>query len=221
MPNDRAFLVKICGLSTPESVDWAVAAGAGMAGFVHFAPSPRHVDLKTMARLAAHARGSIAVATLIVDADDALLAAIVEAAQPDLLQLHGRETPDRVAAIRARFGVPVMKAVGISTLADVARAADYSAAADWLLLDAKPPKDATRPGGLGRPFDWALLAALDRTKPFMLSGGLLPVTVAEAVARTRPDGVDVSSGVESAPGIKDRALIEAFVAAVRHEPALN
>ncbi|CAA0111324.1 N-(5'-phosphoribosyl)anthranilate isomerase [Starkeya nomas] len=209
--------IKICGLSTPETLDAALGAGADMVGMVFFTPSPRHVDLATAtaAALAARARGRAQIVALTVDADDATLAAIVDAARPDMLQLHGKESPERVAAVRARFGLPVMKAIGIATAADLARLSAYADVADRLLLDAKPPKGALLPGGNGVPFDWNLLAGLDLTRPFMLSGGLDPDNVGEAVRRVRPPGIDVSSGVERAPGIKDPARIAAFLRAAR------
>ncbi|TSJ64311.1 phosphoribosylanthranilate isomerase [Starkeya sp. 3C] len=207
--------IKICGLSTPETLDAALGAGADMVGMVFFAPSPRHVDLATAPALAARARGRAGIVALTVDADDATLAAIVDAARPDMLQLHGKESPERVAAVRARFGLPVMKAIGIATAADLARLSAYADVADRLLLDAKPPKGALLPGGNGVPFDWNLLAGLDLTRPFMLSGGLDPDNVGEAVRRVRPPGIDVSSGVERAPGIKDPARIAAFLRAAR------
>ncbi|WP_181708006.1 phosphoribosylanthranilate isomerase [Chthonobacter rhizosphaerae] len=205
---------KICGLSTPEALDWAIDAGADGIGLVHFPKSPRHVPLEALPALAAHARGRAAVVLLTVDADDALLDALVAAAAPDILQLHGRETPERVAAVRARHGRPVMKALGIGTADDLAAAGAFESVADLLLFDAKPPKDATRPGGLGVPFDWSLLGSHRGATPFLLSGGLTPTNVADAIAAVRPAGVDVSSGVESAPGVKDGALIRAFMAAV-------
>ena len=152
---------------------------------------------------------------LSVDADDAALEAIIAALRPDLLQLHGRETPERVAAIRTRFGLPVMKAIGLSTRADLAKIPAYAAVVDRLLFDAKPPPDARLPGGNGRAFDWALLQGLDLAIPHMLSGGLDPGNVAEAIGVTRVPGVDVSSGVESAPGVKDVDRIAAFVQEAR------
>ncbi|BBE73338.1 phosphoribosylanthranilate isomerase [Oharaeibacter diazotrophicus] len=210
------FLVKICGLSTPASIDAAVDAGADMIGLVHFARSPRHVDADAAARLADHARGRAAVVLLTVDADDALLDALVARIRPDVVQLHGREDVARVAAVRARTRLKVAKALGIASADDVDRARDHDrGSADYLLFDAKPPKDATRPGGLGAPFDWDLLAGAAFATPVLLSGGLGPTNVGEAVRRTRPAGVDVSSGVESAPGVKDDAKIRAFVAAAR------
>lgn len=213
-------LVKICGLSEPATLEAALAAGADLVGFVHFPRSPRHVDLARGRDLARRARGRASRVLLLVDPDDALLSDAVEALDPDLIQLHGGESPERVAAIRARMGRPVMKALGIATRADLARVPRYAAVADRILLDAKAPPDAVLPGGNGRAFDWSLvMGALDPGLPFMLSGGLDPGTVAGAIAATRPAAVDVSSGVERRPGEKDPALIAAFVAAVRGAPA--
>lgn len=218
--------VKVCGLSTPETLDAALDAGAEMIGLVHFPPSPRHVDLARGAALSARARGQAERVVLVVDPDDALLDAVVAALDPDWIQLHGAETPERVAEVRARTGRPVMKALGIATAADLARLSAY-AGADRLLLDAKPPPGADRPGGNGRAFDWGLLAPdrrasvsplpspLDPARGFVLSGGLSPENVAEALRRTRAPAVDVSSGVERRPGEKDPDRIAAFVAAVR------
>lgn len=208
-------LVKICGLSTPETLEAAIAAGADQVGLVHFPRSPRHVDLALGAALARQARGRVETVALLVDPDDALVAAVVEGLAPDWLQLHGSETPDRVAALRARTGLPVMKALGIAVADDLGRAARYAGIADRLLYDAKPAPGAAVPGGNGHAFDWSLLAGAGRHAPFMLSGGLTPETVAEAVAITAAQAVDVSSGVESAPGRKDPARIAAFVAAAK------
>jgi phosphoribosylanthranilate isomerase len=208
-------LVKICGLSTPETLDAALQAGADLVGFVRFAKSPRHVELDAGRTLSAQARGKALRVVLVVDADDAALAAVVEALDPDILQLHGSETPERAAAIRARFGRPVMKAVGIADRADLAQAALH-AGADHLLLDAKPPRvPGALPGGNGVAFDWRLLAGLDPALPFMLSGGLNPDNVAAAIELSGARAVDVSSGVESRPGEKDPAKIEAFVTSAR------
>jgi phosphoribosylanthranilate isomerase len=217
---DPALIVKICGLRTAEAMEAALTAGADMIGLVSFAPSPRHVDATAAAGLADQARGRAEIVLLTVDADDAALAALVAEIRPDWLQLHGHETPARVAEVRRRHGLPVMKALGIRDEADLAAAADF-AAADRLLFDAKPPKDATRPGGNGLAFDWRLLAKLDPRLRFMLSGGLDPVTVTDAVRIARPLGVDVSSGVERAPGDKDPALIAAFVRAARAAQTLG
>ncbi|WP_029351601.1 phosphoribosylanthranilate isomerase [Bosea sp. 117] len=214
-----SIAIKICGLKTQEALEAALGAGADMVGVVFFEKSPRNIDHATAAALAERARGRALVAALTVDADDAALAAIVETVRPDLLQLHGHESAERVAAIRARFGVPVMKAVGIASPADVAAARGFEPVADRLLLDAKAPPQALHPGGNGLVFDWNLIAdaspKLDRVKPFMLSGGLTPENVAEALAITHAPGVDVSSGVESAPGVKDPARIVAFIQAAR------
>ncbi|MBJ3776251.1 phosphoribosylanthranilate isomerase [Acuticoccus mangrovi] len=210
-PTDAGPLVKICGLTRPDLARAAVAAGADLVGIVHFPPSPRHLDLDAAAAVADAVRGTATVVALVVDADDATLDALVARARPDALQLHGKETPERVAHLAARHGLPVAKALGVATAADLAAAARYDA---LLVLDAKPPKDADRPGGHGQRFDWRVLDALDPARPFMLSGGLDPESVAEAVATVRPYAVDVSSGVET-NRIKDIAKMSAFVAAVR------
>jgi phosphoribosylanthranilate isomerase len=210
-----ALIVKICGLNSPEALDAALDAGADMLGFVFFPPSPRNIAFETARTLSARVRGRALKAALSVDAGDALLAEIVENLAPDLLQLHGRESPERVSAIRRRFGVPVMKALPIATHGDLSRIADYEILADRLLFDARPPLEASRPGGLGRTFDWRLLRNLETAVPFMLSGGLDADNVAEALRITCAPGVDVSSGVERAPGEKDPEMIRAFVHAVR------
>ena len=210
-----ALVVKICGLKTPETVDAAVAAGADLVGFVFFPPSPRNVSLALARELGARVRGRACKVALSVDADDALHAAIIESLAPHMLQLHGRETPERIKALKARFGLPVMKSLAVETGADLTAVAAYTGVADALLFDARAPKDATRPGGLGKPFDWTLLKALDPGLRFMLSGGLDPSNVAEALAITRAPAVDVSSGVERAPGEKDIEKIRAFVRAAR------
>jgi phosphoribosylanthranilate isomerase len=187
-----------------------------MIGLVRFARSPRHLELEQGRALSARARGKAARVALVVDADDRALAETVEAFDPDLLQLHGSETPQRVAEIRARFGRPVMKAVGIAEAGDLAALEAYAAVADRLLVDAKPPATTEAlPGGNGLTFDWRLIAGLDPGKPVMLSGGLDPGNVAAAIALTRVGAVDVSSGVERRPGEKDPARIEAFVKAAR------
>lgn len=213
------LLVKICGLKTPEALDAAITAGADLAGFVVFPPSPRHLDPVAGRSLVARAKGRLLTVALTVDADDALLAEIVAVLDPDLLQLHGRETPERVAAVRARFGRPVMKALAVAEAADLDRVPAYAAVADRVLFDARPPKGATRPGGLGQPFDWRLLARLDPGLAYMLSGGLDPHNVAEALRLTRAPAVDVSSGVERAAGDKDPQRIIDFVRAAREAAA--
>ncbi|HLA21424.1 MAG TPA: phosphoribosylanthranilate isomerase [Pseudolabrys sp.] len=207
--------VKICGINEPRAMDAALDAGADLVGLVFFAASPRAVSLANAAGLAARARGRALVVALTVDADDTLLSRIVTEVSPDILQLHGAETPARVAEIRRRFTRPLMKAIAVAEAADLSAVASYTAVADRLLFDARPPKDATRPGGHGRAFDWTLLSHVERKKPIMLSGGLTPENVADAICIVRPDAVDVSSGVESAPGVKDASRIRAFVAAAR------
>ena len=209
------LLVKICGLSTPETLDVALEAGADMVGFVFFAPSPRNISFEAARALGARANGRARKVALSVDADDAFLEAVVAALKPDLLQLHGKEPPARARAIRRRFGLPVMKALAIETREDLRAIERYAAVADRLLFDARPPREATRPGGLGRPFDWRLLENLDLPVPSMLSGGLDAGNIAEALRVTRAGGVDVSSGVERAPGEKDPDKIRAFVRAAR------
>ena len=215
MSSNSMLEVKICGINEPRAMDAALAAGADLVGLVFFPPSPRAVSLANAAGLAARARGRALVVALTVDADDTLLSRIVTEVSPDILQLHGSETPARVAEIRKRFTRPLMKAIAVAEAADLSAVASYTAVADRLLFDARPPKDATRPGGHGRAFDWTLLSRIERNKPIMLSGGLTPENVADAIRIVRPDAVDVSSGVESAPGVKDASKIKAFVAAAR------
>lgn len=210
-----SLIVKICGLKTPETLEAAITAGADWVGFVFFAKSPRNVSLDEAKAIGKIVGSRAKKVALSVDADDAALADIEKALKPDFHQLHGHETPARVAAIRARFGRPVIKAIGIAEAADLETARAYETAADWLLLDAKPPKNAALPGGNGLTFDWQLLAGLDLEKPFMVSGGLDPSNVGEAIAISHPAGVDVSSGVETAPGVKDPAKIRAFIEAAR------
>lgn len=215
------LLVKICGLSTPDTLDAALDAGADMVGFVFFGPSPRNISLDTARSLGARVKDRAEKVALTVDADDLVLAQIIDALKPDVLQLHGHETPERVTAIKQRFGLPAKKALAIETQADLAAIAPYTSVADRLLFDARPPRDATRPGGLGKPFDWRLLENLNLPIPFMLSGGLHAENVGEALRITRAGGVDVSSGVESAPGVKDLDKIRAFVRAARaSQPAV-
>lgn len=205
--------VKICGLRTVADVAAVAAAGAAYAGFVFFAKSPRHLSLDVARDLALAAPLGLAKVALTVDADDATLDAIVEAVPLDMLQLHGHESPDRVAEVRARYGLPVMKALGVADEGDLAPLFDYSLAADQLLIDAKPPKGAALPGGNGLSFDWRLVAQRRWLKPWMLAGGLTPDNVAEAIRLTNARQVDVSSGVESAPGVKDAGKIAAFTRA--------
>jgi phosphoribosylanthranilate isomerase len=210
-----AVTVKICGLKTVEALDSALEAGADMVGFVFYPLSPRNVGLDAARALGARVRGRARKVALTVDASDEQVAAIIEALDPDLLQLHGREAPDRVVVVRTRFGRPVMKALPIAERADLSPIRLYDKLADRLLFDARAPREATRPGGLGKSFDWRLLENLNIGLPFMLSGGLDADNVAEALRITRAPGVDVSSGVERAPGVKDPDKIVAFVRAAR------
>jgi phosphoribosylanthranilate isomerase len=210
-----SVIVKICGLSTPDALDVALDAGADMVGFVFFAPSPRHLTFERAHALASRVLERAQKVALTVDADDALLDAVVEALQPDMLQLHGAESPARVEAVRRMFGLPVMKALPIAARSDLDGIPRYAGIADRLLFDARAPREATRPGGLGTPFDWHLLENLDPGVPFMLSGGLDAGNVGEALRIIRAPGVDVSSGVERAPGEKDPDKIRAFVRAAR------
>ena len=208
--------VKICGLSTPETVDAAVEAGADLVGFVFFPRSPRNVTLEQAAALAARARGRAKIVTLVVDADDALLSSIAADVAPDLIQAHGAETPERIAEIARLTGKPVIKAIRVKDDADIAAAADYSTVASLILYDAKAPETLGNalPGGNGHAFDWGLLEGGKRPA-FMLAGGLTPENVAEAIRVTGAPVVDVSSGVESAPGIKDIGLIRKFIEAAK------
>ncbi len=210
-----SLIVKICGLSTRETLDAALHAGADMVGFVFFPPSPRHLRLETARDLGRQAKGRAKKVALTVDADDATLANIVETLQPDILQLHGKETVARLRDIKQKFGLPVMKALAVETASDLAVLPGYAAVADSILFDARAPKEATRPGGLGAVFDWHVLENLELKLPFMVSGGLNAGNVAEAVRISRAGGVDVSSGVESAPGIKDPEMIRSFIRAAR------
>jgi phosphoribosylanthranilate isomerase len=210
-----ALTVKICGLRTPQALDAALESGADLVGFVFFPPSPRHLGLEAARRLGEQAAGRAGQVALTVDATDEALLDIVNALKPDMLQLHGKETTERVVAVRTRFGLPVMKALPIAERADLSPVRIYEKVADRLIFDARPPKDATRPGGLGRPFDWTLLNDVRCAVPFMLSGGLDAGNVAEALRITRAPGVDVSSGVERAPGEKDPDKIREFVRVAR------
>ncbi len=210
-----SLLVKICGLKTPEALDVALESGADLVGFVFFAPSPRHLALAAARTLGERVKARAGKVALSVDADDETLRSVVEALKPDMLQLHGKETPERVTTLRARFGLPVMKAVPIAERKDLARIDVYKKVADRLIFDARAPQDATRPGGLGTPFDWTLLKGIDPGIPYMLSGGLDAGNVAEALRITRAPGVDVSSGVEGALGEKDPDKIRAFIRAAR------
>lgn len=210
-----SFEVKICGVNSPEARDAAIAAGADMLGFVSFAKSPRHLSPAAMADLVSGLDLSARKVLLTVDASDAELDTLVSALRPDLLQLHGDEAPERLSHIRTRYGIPIMKAISIRTARDLGQVPAYAAVSDRLLFDAKPQPGAVLPGGNGVAFDWSLLRGLDPGRPVMLSGGLDPSNVAQAVASVALDGVDVSSGVETAPGVKSPKKIVAFVEAAR------
>jgi len=206
-------LVKICGLRSRAEVDAAVRAGARYIGLVFFPPSPRHLTLADARWVAGAVPRGIGQVALTVDATDEDLARLVEAVPLDMLQLHGRESPERVAEVRARFGLPVMKAIGIAARADLVQIDAYARVADQLLIDARPAKQAARPGGNGVSFDWRLLQGVGWSRPWMLAGGLTPENVATAVQLTGAVQVDVSSGVEVCPGYKDPDRIQAFVRA--------
>ena len=207
--------VKICGLSRPEHVVAAAEAGAKYVGLVFFQKSPRHVSLEAARALALDVPAGVAKVALVVDADDAALDALTDTVPIDMLQLHGRETPQRVAAIKARYGLPVMKAVGIADAGDLPALDTYARVADQILVDAKPPKSAALPGGNGLSFDWRLIAGRRWPVPWMLAGGLTPDNVAEAVRLTDARQVDVSSGVETSPGVKNADLIRKFIRTAR------
>ncbi|MCK0096477.1 phosphoribosylanthranilate isomerase [Yoonia sp. F2084L] len=207
--------IKICGLRDAALLQAAVDAGAAYVGLVFFPKSPRNVSIEQAATLAQAVPPGVAKVALVVDADDAQLDAITSKVPLDILQLHGHETPQRVADIRARYGLPAMKAVGVADASDLAALDSYAQVADQILVDAKPPKDADLPGGNGLSFDWRLIAGRRWPVPWMLAGGLTPETVAEAIALTGATQVDVSSGVETSPGVKDAARIAAFCAAAQ------
>jgi len=208
------LIIKICGIKTPAILDAAIDAGADMVGFMHFPRSPRHLELDPIGELISLARGRVETSVVLVNPDNTLVAQVA-ALGPDWIQLHGPETPHRVETIRDEAGIAILKVCSIGNADDVAAVAGFADCADRIMLDAKAPKDATRPGGLGTPFDWALLKALDPELSFMLSGGLTPDNVAAAIGAVRPMGVDVSSGVELAPGVKDAALVRAFITNAR------
>jgi phosphoribosylanthranilate isomerase len=209
------LIVKICGLSKADALAAALDAGADMVGFVFFPPSPRNLAPAAAGSLGASVRDRALKVALTVDADDALFDAIVGALKPDILQLHGHEPPERVAALKAHFGLPVMKAIPVETRADLDAVDRYRGVADRFLFDARAPRAATRPGGLGKPFDWHLLRNVNAGPDYLLSGGLDARNITEALAITGAPGVDVSSGVERRPGEKDPDKIAAFVKAAR------
>ena len=205
--------VKICGLTRPQDMGAVAKAGAAYAGLVFFAKSPRAVSPAQARAIALAAPVGLAKVGLFVDGDDALFDAVLAEAPLDILQLHGRETPERMAELRARYGLPLIKAIGVAGADDLPKLVEYGSIADMLLVDAKPPKDAVLPGGNGLTFDWRLIAGRRWPVPWMLAGGLTAENVAEAITLTGATQVDVSSGVESAPGVKDPAMIRDFVAA--------
>jgi len=213
--------VKICGVKSEAALAAALEGGADYVGFVFYPPSPRSLSPAEAGRLAAAARGKARIVALFVDPDDELLAEVMGALGPDLIQLHGTETPERVAEIHRRWGRPVMKAVSIATQADAEDALRFADIADLLLFDAKAPPDLkdALPGGNGITFDWRILSGMTGRVPFMLSGGLNPENVAEAIRLTGAQMVDVSSGVEAKPGEKDPQLIRRFLAAVKRDAA--
>tara|TARA_R110002167_G_scaffold5250_7_gene24622 strand:+ start:1001 stop:1630 length:630 start_codon:yes stop_codon:yes gene_type:complete len=206
-------LVKICGLTTPETLDAALDGGAAFVGAVIYPKSPRHLEPLQAATLFDRARGRAKVVAVTVDADDARLTEIVLILKPDLIQLHGRETPERAARVRELTGAGIIRALAVSTAADIEAAAAWEPVVDHLMFDARPPQGATLPGGVGASFDWTLLAGRSFRKPWFLAGGLTPDNVAQAVAVTKAPMVDVSSGVESAAGVKDTVRIAAFLRA--------
>lgn len=208
-------LAKICGLSTPEAVRAAVDGGAAFLGFMFFPKSPRNVSVETAARLAEPVRGKVKIVAVTVDPTDAQLDEIARGLKPDLIQLHGKETPSRAREIAARTGAGLIKVLHVAEAADFDAAREYDGLVDHLMFEAKPPKDADRPGGLGVRFDWSLAAGRRFQRPWLLAGGLDPWNVSEAVRRSAAPIVDVSSGVERGPGLKDPALITAFLDAVR------
>lgn len=208
-----SIAVKICGLTREPDVDAAVEAGADMVGFVFFPPSPRSVEISRARTLAARVPSGLRKVALSVDADDDLLTEITETADIDVLQLHGRETPERVVEIREKFGLPVIKALAIASSDDVVHARRYEPCVDWLMFDAKPPKSATRPGGNALAFDWSLIAGQSWDVPWILAGGLTPENVERAIHESGAEAVDVSTGVEDAPGLKSAPKIRQFIAA--------
>jgi phosphoribosylanthranilate isomerase len=210
-----ALDIKICGLKTDEAMAAALAGGASHVGFIFFAKSPRYVEPAQAGRLRQAAIGKAKAVAVTVDADDAFLDEIVDKMRPDMLQLHGAETPARVAEVKARYGLPVVKVFSVSEAADLDRIKPFIGIADRFMFDAKPPKGSQLPGGNGVAFDWRILAGLDAGLDYMLSGGLNAANIGDALRSANPPAIDISSGVESAPGVKDPALIEQFFRAVR------
>ncbi len=220
-PGRHASLkIKICGVRDEKTLRWVLEAGADMVGFMHFAKSPRHVELPQIDRLIAKTGKSAQTVVVLVNPDDALVEKI-DALKPDFIQLHSGETVARIQALHELSDTKIIKVLPVATAEDLSQVEAFDAKADRILLDAKPPKGASRPGGLGEVFDWNLLSVLDPAFEFMLSGGLSPDNVAEALRRVAPWGVDISSGVESAPGVKDEALIRAFIHNARQAEKAN
>ncbi|MER8674635.1 MULTISPECIES: phosphoribosylanthranilate isomerase [unclassified Mesorhizobium] len=209
-----ALDIKICGLKTDDAMAAALAGGASHVGFIFFAKSPRYIEPAAAGRLRQAAIGKARAVAVTVDADDAFLDEIVAKMRPDMLQLHGTETPERVAEVKARYGLPVMKVFSVSEVADLERLKPFIGVADRFMFDAKPPKGSQLPGGNGVAFDWRILAGLDVGLDYMLSGGLNAANIGDALRSANPPAIDISSGVESAPGVKDPALIEQFFRAV-------
>ncbi|TPM90265.1 phosphoribosylanthranilate isomerase [Mesorhizobium sp. B2-1-5] len=210
-----ALDVKICGLKTDQAMAAALAGGASHVGFIFFAKSPRYIEPAAAGRLREAARGKALAVAVTVDANDTFLDDIIDNMRPDMLQLHGSETPERVAELKARYDLPVMKALPLSEAADLERIKPFVGVADRFLFDAKPPKGSELPGGNGVAFDWRILTGLDAGLDYMLSGGLNAANIGDALRLASPPGIDISSGVESAPGVKDPALIEQFFRAVK------
>jgi phosphoribosylanthranilate isomerase len=213
--------VKICGITSPEAMDAAAQAGATYGGLVFHEKSPRNLDVARARELARRMRGKLKIVNLLADPTDEMLAHVVSEVAPDFLQLHGSEPARRVAYLRAKFNIPIIKALPVADASDLAAVSEYEDVADLLMFDAKAPKGAARPGGHGAAFDWTLLAGRKFNKPWFLAGGLDPENVARAIALSGAEMVDVSSGVESAPGVKDPARIASFINAVRYPAPLS
>ena len=214
-----ALDIKICGLKTPEAVEAAIANGASHIGFIFFPKSPRNISFLQAASLRELVNGRAKTVAVTVDADNLFLDDLVHSVKPDIVQLHGHETPRRAAEIKKRYNLPVMKAISVHTATDLQNAIPYKDIAERILFDAKAPKDSVLPGGNGVSFDWQLLNSLDNTLNYMLSGGLRIENIKDALTIARPSGIDVSSGVESEPGVKDIDLMTGFFGAI-HD-ALN
>jgi phosphoribosylanthranilate isomerase len=219
--SSTSVAVKICGITSPGAIEAAVEAGAAYGGLVFHSNSPRNVSFEQARVLADQMRGRLKIVALIADMEDAGIETLVKTVRPDFLQLHGSESARRTAYIRGKFGVPVIKALPVAEPSDLAATAEYENAADMLMFDARPPKDALRGGGHGAAFDWKILEGRTFTKPWFLAGGLTPENVARAISLSGAKSVDVSSGVESAPGVKDAGRIRDFIAAVKHPASLS